>query len=242
MALKISSSGNGSSGGGRRAMGKNVPARNAVRQSIKNPAPARRAVNTPVRSQAPAQYSSPQTYSSQSFGGSPGGGFVEPPAPAVPTEADYLAGDSTYQATLAALKKQLQNFNSDITSQRNNRKLDYDKSLKDLGYVAPDPNARGAGPNWNWQDTLTASGRANQNQLNDFASRGMLQSSGYADSFQDLTRSLLDQYTGIDQANTQFNTDLDRQVARAKDENTSASQAARAEAIMRRAAQYGFGV
>jgi len=155
---------------------------------------------------------------------------------------DNLKGDSTYQATLAALKKQLHNFTTDVGTQRSNRELDYNKALKDLGYIAPDPAAKSTGPSWNWDDTLTASGRANQNQLNDFASRGMLRSSGYADSLQDLTRSLTDQYTGIDQANTQFNTDLDRQLARAKDENTSASQTARAEAIMRRAAQYGFGV
>src|SRR5690606_33619111 len=155
-------------------------------------------------------------YTSTSYNGGGPGGFSAPAAPAIPTEANYLAGDATYQATLAALKKQLQNFTTDINTQRSNRKLDYDKSLKDLGYVAPDPNARGAGPGWNWEDTLTASGRANQNQLNDFAARGMLQSSGYADSFQDLTRSLMDQYTGIDQSNTQFNTDLDRQLTRAK--------------------------
>lgn len=228
MALKVM---------GKRGSGKNIPSKSANRTSLKAPA---KAVSQP--------FSQPQqSYSTQSYdgGGSPYnssvGGF-EPVAPAAPTEQDYLAGDSTYQATIAALAKQLQNFNADIASQRGNRELDYKKSLKDLGYVAPDPNSRSAGPQWNWNDTLTASGRANQNQLNDFAARGMLQSSGYADSFQDLTRSLTDQYTGIDQANTQFNTDLDRQTARAKDENTAASQAARAEAIMRRAAQYGFGV
>lgn len=239
MALKISGGGRRSSrGGGRKKVTTSLkaPARKAVNRP--SPAPQRKAVNRPTSSQ--------QSYSPQSYSGSPGGygspAPVAPPAPPVPSEADYLKGDATYQATLAALKKQLQNFTTDIGSQRKNRKLDYNRSLKDLGYVEPDPNARGAGPSWNWDDTLTASGRANQNQLNDFASRGMLQSSGYADSFQDLTRSLMDQYTGIDQSNTQFNTDLDRQMSRAKDENTSASQAARAEAIMRRAAQYGFGV
>ena len=233
MALKIT---------GKRGSGKNIPGKAVDRTSLKTPAKAK---SQPF-SQTPRSTQSTQTSRSSNPGGysSPISSFgaPAPSAPAAPTEQDYLAGDSTYQATIAALAKQLQNFNADISSQRGNRKLDYDKSLKDLGYVAPDPNARGAGPSWNWNDTLTASGRANQNQLNDFAARGMLQSSGYADSLQDLTRSLTDQYTGIDQANTQFNTDLDRQTARAKDENTSASQAARAEAIMRRAAQYGFGV
>lgn len=173
-------------------------------------------------------------------GGYGGGGPVEPVAPAVPTEEDYLAGDATYNATISALKKQLESFQTDVGMQRENRKLDYNTALKDLGYIAPGEGA--TDPSWNWEDTLTASGRAYQNQNNDFAARGMLQSQGYADSLENLSRSLMDQYTGIDQSNTQFNTDLDRQVTKAKDENTAASQAARAEAIMRRAAQYGFGV
>ncbi len=241
MALKIASNNSGSSSRGG-SKGGSFSGRSGSVRTLKTP--AKKTFNKP--SAAPATNTSTSSTRSYSQGGTfpvQSFGDVAPAAPAMPTEADYLAGDSTYQATLAALKKQLQNFTSDIGSQRSNRALDYNKSLKDLGYIAPDPNARSAGgPSWNWNDTLTASGRANQNQLNDFAARGMLQSSGYADSFQDLTRSLMDQYTGIDQANTQFNTDHDRQLARAKDENTSASQAARAEAIMRRAAQYGFGV
>ena len=244
MALNIANKSSGGGGGRTSSRGGSFGSgKKASSGSLKAPAPARKAVvNNSVKS-SPQSWSSTPNYNN-SYSSSPSGGYAAPApaAPAIPTEANYLAGDATYQATLAALKKQLQNFTTDINTQRSNRKLDYDKSLKDLGYVAPDPNARGAGPSWNWEDTLTASGRANQNQLNDFAARGMLQSSGYADSFQDLTRSLMDQYTGIDQSNTQFNTDLDRQLTRAKDENTSASQAARAQAIMRRAAQYGFGV
>lgn len=180
-------------------------------------------------------YSSNSNYSSVgSF--SSGGGL---PAPSAPSEADYLKGDATYQATISALAKQLQNFTTDIDTQRKNRKLDYTEALKNLGYT---PGVDGAEGTWNWTDSLTASGRAYQNLLNDFAARGGLRSSGFADSQNDLTRSLNDQFKGIDTANTQFNTDLDRQLTRAKDENTAAKQAARAEAIMRRAAQYGFGV
>jgi len=176
------------------------------------------------------------------FGGGPSGGG-EPSADmgaisVTPSEEDYLAGDGTYQATLSALARQLQSFQADVDTQRGNRKLDYDRATKDLGYSK---GADGAA-SWNWDDLLTASGRAYQNNSNDYAARGMLQSQAYGDSINNLQRSLMDQFTGIDQSNTQFNTDLDRQVTKAKDENTAASQAARAEAIMRRAAQYGFGV
>lgn len=175
---------------------------------------------------------------SQSFvgGGSPSGFDALSVAP---SEEDYLAGDSGYQATIAALLRQMEGFQADIDSQRANRKLDYDSALKDLGYRAPaEP---GGAANWNWDDLLTASGRAYQNNSNDFASRGMLQSQAYADSINNLQRSLMDQFNGIDQTNTQFNNDLDRQLAKTRDENTSAQQQARADAIMRRNAQYGFG-
>lgn len=169
---------------------------------------------------------------SYSTGGGTGnyGGFTDPPAV---SEEDYLAGDATYQATLSALLKQLQRFETDTEEQRQNRQLDYNNALSDLGW---------SDGNWDFQDTLTASGRAYQNLLNDFAARGMLQSTGYADAQSDLTRSLNDQRTGIDTSNTRFNNDLDRQLANTREENTAAQQAARAEAIARRAASMGLGV
>lgn len=207
--------------------------------------PQRTVSTTPIRkSGGGGQQSSTNPYggggpSLYSGGGGPVGDMgsinVEP---AIPSEEDYLAGDSSYQATLSALARQLQGFRADVDSQRSSRKLDYDKSLKDLGYRA----SEGGPSSWNWDDVLTASGRAYQNNSNDFASRGMLQSQAYADSINNLQRSLMDQYNGIDQTNTQFNTDLDRQLTKAQEENTSATQQARAEAILRRAAQYGFGV
>lgn len=187
-----------------------------------------------------SSYSSPYSSSTSNYSSGVGdfGGVTTNSG--IPTEQDYLKGDATYQATISALKKQLESFTTDINTQRANRKLDYDKAIKDLGYIAP--GEAGGEASWNWDDPLTASGRSYQNQLNDFAARGGLRSSGYADALNNLTRSLMDQYTGIDQSNTQFNSDLDRQLTKAKDENTAASQSARAEAIMRRAAQYGFGV
>lgn len=175
------------------------------------------------------------------YGGGGGGGYAPappPPAPAPPSEENYLAGDATYQATISALAKQLQNFTADIDAQRETYGLDYDRSLQNLGYIAP--AEEGGDASWNWNDTLTASGRAYQNQVNDFAARNMLQSQGYADAVANLQRSLMDQFTGMQTARDTFMGDLDRQVASTTDENTAASQAARAEAIMRRAMQYGL--
>src|SRR5690606_27689224 len=111
------------------------------------------------------------------FGGGGGGGGGLSVDSGVPSEEDYLKGDATYQAALAALAKQLSNFNADIDSQLENRKLDYSKALQQLGYI--EPAAEGAKGTWNYEDLNTAAGRAYQAMLNDFASRNMIQSQAY---------------------------------------------------------------
>lgn len=173
-------------------------------------------------------------------GGGYGGGFDMggmAPVVAAPNEEDYLAGDSSYQTQIAALKGALDRYTADSTLQRTNYTTDYGKSLRDLGYTE---GLNGQPGQWNWDDVLTASGRAYQNQLNDFASRGMLQSQGYADANEGLQRQLGQQYDQMLTNKTNFMTDLDRQLANYQAENTSSQQAARAESIARRAAQYGL--
>lgn len=163
-----------------------------------------------------------------SGGGGPGldGGVAPQITP--PSDEDYLAGDSGYTTQLSALQSALQRYLADSDFQKNTYSTDYNKSLRDLGY---DEGSK----NWNWNDKLTASGRGYQNQLDDFASRGMLQSQGYADAFSELQRMLGQQYDSMAGAKTNFMTDLDNQIANYKAENTSNIQAARAEALNRRA-------
>lgn len=173
-------------------------------------------------------YVSPGNYSG---GGGGGGGVV--PMVAAPTDEDYLAGDAGYQTQLSALQGALQRFLADSDFQRTNYTTDYNRSLRDLGY---DEGTKA----WNWDDRLTASGRGYNNQLDDFASRGMLQSQGYADAFSELQRMLGQQYDALSGAKTNFMTDLDNQIANFRGENTSNQQAARAEALQRRAAQYAL--
>lgn len=174
-------------------------------------------------------------------GGGGGGGGMAPfsggggmaPMVAPPSEEDYLAGDGGYQTQLSALQGALQRYLADSDFQRTNYQTDYNQSLRDLGY---DEGAKA----WNWDDKLTASGRGYQDQLDDFGSRGMLQSSGYADAYQELQRMLGQQYDSVQGAKTNFMTDMDNQTANFKGENTANQQAARAEAINRRQAQYAL--
>ena len=168
---------------------------------------------------------------------SPGYDSAPAPAPApavvVPSEEDYLAGDSAYQTQFASLKAALERYKADQQLETSKYNTDYTTSLRDLGY---DEGTK----QWNWTDQLTAAGRAYQSQLNDFASRGMLQSQGYADANSDLQRLMTDQYGQMATNKTNFMTGMERALSNYKGENTSSQQAARAEAIARRAAQYGL--
>lgn len=171
----------------------------------------------------------PGTFSLMSGMGDPSGGI----GVTAPSDEDYLAGDSGYQTQLSALQGALQRFLADSDFQRNTYNTDYGKSLRELGY---DEGTKA----WNWNDKLTASGRGYQNQLDDFAGRNMLQSSAYADAFGELQRMLGQQYDSMSTAKGTFMTDLDNQIANYRAESTANQQAARAEALARRAAQYGL--
>lgn len=188
----------------------------------------------------PRPYQKEPSYSAGPYINSGGGGqysaygaMQEPPVVAPPSEEDYLAGDSAYQTQFAALKAALERYKADQQLERSKYETDYGTSLRDLGY---DEGNKA----WNWTDQLTAAGRAYQSQLNDFASRGMLQSQGYADANSDLQRLMNDQYGQMSTNKNNFMTGLERALANYQGENTSSQQAARAEAIARRAAQYGL--
>lgn len=227
-----------------------------------NPAPApraRMASSAPIQKRQPAPTSQRQSGSVLQRGGGGGGnpglysGGGDPgmfgggapmaamssvaPAVTPPSEEDYLAGDGSYQSQYAALKGALERYIADSDLQRTNYNNDYTSSLRDLGYTEGQGGAPGS---WNWTDQLTASGKAYQNQLNDFAGRNMLQSQGYADAATDLERMFNQQYQQTATNKTNFMTGLDRELANYKGENTASQQAARAEAIARRAAQYGL--
>jgi hypothetical protein len=170
------------------------------------------------------------------------------PAPAI-SQDDFIASDASYQAQLAALTKALADYQADNTAQQTKYNTDYGTSLKNLGWS---PAAEGAVDNpltpnideskgaWNLTDTNTASGRAYNNQQNDFASRGLLQSSLYGEANNNLMRSLSDQLSGLDTAKQNFTDDLVRQLTTYKDQNVAQQQQAKADALARYSAQYGI--
>ena len=191
-------------------------------------------VQAPPPSQPP-QYMPPE----QSFGVGGGGNAGAMAAMAAPapqmTDAEYLSGDSQYQLQMAALAKALGDQSIDNTAQQTRYNTDYSGAVKNLGWMQDDPTTPQDEGAWNFQDQNTASGRAFQNQQNDYAGRGMLQSSAYGTANDNLTRSLNDQLTSTNTAKNSFLADLARQQSTFASDNMNQGKQAQIEALTRRA-------
>lgn len=200
---------------------------------------------SPIQQSAPVPGST-GTVAPYSFGGSIGGGGGALAAPAPPmSEADWLAGDQSYIRQMAALKAALDNFIADQGAQTTRYNTDFNEGIKQLGWMGR-PQAEGdsgwdsEGGTWNETDQNTASGRAFTNQLNDFASRGILQSSLFGTARNDLQRSLNDQLGSVVTGRRNFLDDLTRQRTSYTQENENSGRSAREEALARMAAQIGL--
>lgn len=148
----------------------------------------------------------------------------------------WLQQDATYNAQLAALMRALQNREAGFVQQRSAYDTDFNQGLHDLGW---NPGVGGAPGQWNMTDRLTTSGKANQSQLGDFASRGMLQSSGYGEAKDNLNRSLNMSLTDAERQRQNFLDSSQLDETTFKDQNLLQQQQAKADALARRAAQYG---
>jgi hypothetical protein len=163
------------------------------------------------------------------------------PTPSVgaPSEEDYFASDQMLTAALGALDRALKDYESQYTTDVGNYDRDYNEGLRNLGWRDQDPGEPQT-MGWDWNDILSSSGRAYQNQTNDFANRGMLQSQGYLDAQRLLERSLNDQRGAMETGRTDFMGDMGRRKAEFTNQDTLARQQARAESAARRAAEYGI--
>lgn len=178
-------------------------------------------------------------------GGFGGGGIaptsapVEPPTPkkwedlSEKEQTDYLAGDATYSAQEAALQTELENLMAELAMQRTNYETDYNSALTNLGWNTEtesfDPN-----------NMLGAYGMSFNNQQNDFAGRGMLDSTAYANALTDLGTSFDRQRGDLSNAQSNFMRELDTRQEGAERTNVQDLQRARADAIARRAAREGI--
>jgi len=173
------------------------------------------------------------------IGGDVGGQTFTSMLSPMPTEEQFLAGDKTYQDQLAALLAALDNYGTEQTRQKSNYDTDFINALDTLGLRDSDRSAETANDRvWQGKDLNTSFGRGTQSIQNDFASRGMLQSSGFARAQDDLMRSLMDQVASMDTGRQRFTDDLGAQRSAFEANNKTGQQDAREAALQRRALQF----
>lgn len=170
------------------------------------------------------------SYSSHSSGGSSGGGYSSgggggggissKPVIKAPSLAAYLGTDSTYQQALSGGKRTLADFISQLNQKRGDATTQY--------------NTTSAGME-----------RDRTQQLSDlrdeFASRGLIQSGLYGEQQGKFQQQYTDQSNALKQQQTSLLADLMSQQTNYQREQDLALQAAKQQAIQRRAAQYQIG-
>lgn len=166
-----------------------------------------------------------------------------------PAFNSWLGQDATYTSQLAALQKALSDYNASENSQQSQYDQNTSQSLKDLGFTlgsgessADLAKANGAVTGlgtWDLNNQDTASGRSYQDQQNDFASRGMLQSTGYAQKLSDLMSSLGEQASNLGTSQQNYDNGIKQAIQSYGTNNAAQQQQAAADALARYAAQYG---
>lgn len=182
----------------------------------------------------------------------------------IKTDEEYLKGDTVFQAQKNALQAALDAYLADTEAQKQTYSTNYGESLRKLGFTGdqgaldkakwdptenngqgrwedPEGNPFAGKINWNQTDTNTASGRGFENALNDFASRGTLQSSAYQRAYNNLQRQLNEQLASTASSKQTAMGEFDRAQAAKKSEKTTSEATASQEALARIKAAYGIG-
>jgi hypothetical protein len=153
-----------------------------------------------------------------SFGG--GGGSSKPSTPSIPSLGAYLGTDSTYQSAVSGGKRTLADFLSELNRKKGEATTQYNQTSGNMQ-------------------------RDEAQQLSDlkdeFASRGLINSGLYADQQGKFQQQFTDQKNALDQQQAGLLADLMSQQTNYQREQDLALQAAKQEAINRRAAQYKIG-
>lgn len=149
-------------------------------------------------------------------GGSGGGGYS---APKPPSLAAYLKTDSAYQGSIRGGKRSLADFLGDIGRRRGEAGTQFTQ-------------------------TTASMERDRVQQLADlrdeFASRGLIQSGLYGQEEGNFQKKFTEQSTALQQQQAALLADLLSQEKNYRRENDNASEAAKQDALQRRAAKYGI--
>lgn len=205
-------------------------------------------VSAPNNPPAGKRYSAPSRgYSAPNSGGGGGlgtgatgtiaaqgmSGFAaeEPPAPPPMSEDQWLAQDAGFIDEKAAANADFENLMAKLANQRTDYELDNKNTNRNLGWN---------GKEWNEDDRLTGYGNAFQNQLNDFSSRGMVDSSLFGEAQNDLNRGFNQQRDDLATQLANFISGQATDKAAAGSARDQAITAAQRQSLQRFAAQQGL--
>lgn len=157
------------------------------------------------------------------------------------SDEDWWNSDADFQVERAGLQSTLDNALASLAAKRASYDTDFVSTLKNLGW---DWNGDDAGSladvaNGRWDPTnkLGAYGAGNQNLNNDFASRGMLDSSFFADALTNFNTDFNNQFSNLTQGRNAFlqdNGDNTGQGLAARNEFQNALARARQSSLARR--------
>ena len=229
------------------------------------PTPARPPADNLVMRNAPRATQAPATG---------GGGSRNIPAPdpipvpirgGGPEPLDFR--DSSYNSQIAAIERALRDFETGAATRGQRYQEDFTTGLGRLGFrPAPQPMmaarsmegepAEGAAVGFatgpvrgsfdieGEMDRTSAAARGTRGMRDEFAGRGTLRSSDFANSFSDFQNRLQQQLTGMETGRTRFGEDLQTELAqfqaRTQEQRQAAEESARNRAIMQSIAQMGF--
>lgn len=204
----------------------------------KNPRAPKRGQSRPPRPHTPAPAPKPKHHTSSGgsgysgggsgYGGDGGGGgglssnslgTLAAPAPVAPSIDAYLGGDDTYQSQMAAYKKALSNYKTQMTERQDEYNQDYARRTTDLG-ITEDRNR--------------------SDQQDDYAGRGLYFSGLYGKALGDLTTDFDRRQGDMDLAKQQWLNGVNRDYTNFQEENDLNEQKAKQDALQRRALQYNL--
>lgn len=144
---------------------------------------------------------------------------VTPPAPKPPSLKEFLAGDSIYQQAKRGGQRTLQDFLSELERQRTMGETEYSDLFSNLE-----------------RDRELQMERLR----NEFASRGLIHSGIYAGEQGEFQEQFLEARNQLERQRANFFADLEAQRLNMQREHELAMEAARQEAIARRAQRYNL--
>jgi hypothetical protein len=155
---------------------------------------------------------------SSSGGGGGGGGYKAPPKP--PSINSYLGTDSSYQQAVRGGKRSLADFFSDLGRRRGEATTQFNQTRGSME-----------------RDRVTQL----DDLKNEFASRGLIQSGLYGEEQGKFQQKFGEQMTALQQQQAALLADLLGQGKNYQRENDLALEAAKQEALLRRAQKFNIG-